>query len=164
MGYQNKLLIYAIILALVTYSVADPGGGGGGGRIGRLFFGRLLFLSGFFLCVCVLVTPEVGLLYSWMVPLHNNVNDGIKNSGGKMCRSTPPPPPHWATFSGVARHQGISGPPFSEILDPPLVLKDILLSRAWRQISNDHYGLGGFGFQKLPPLRLFKSYSPATNM
>ena len=46
------------------------------------------------------------------VPLPNNVNDATtkqKITGKKMCRS-------------LARHR-ISGPPFSQILDPPLVWK-----------------------------------------
>ena len=39
-----------------------------------------------------------------------------------MCRSPPPPPPQLCVFSGLAWHRGICipGPPFSQILDPPL--------------------------------------------
>ena len=48
------------------------------------------------------------------VPLPHNVNDAK--------RVPPPPSPHWTTFSCLARHRGIwiPGPPFSQILDPPL--------------------------------------------
>ena len=68
-----------------TYStVADPGGGGGQkSAAAPLFFGR------FFFFLCVLFTPEVGLV------------------GGRY------PYPHnvrWATFSGLARHRGIGFP------------------------------------------------------
>ena len=89
--------------------MADPGGG----RIGRgpPFFRTILIFSGIFFFFFFFACHPGGRSGRRTVPLPNNVNVGPKNSGGKMCRS--PPPPHWATFSGLAGNLDSQPPLFT---------------------------------------------------
>ena len=112
--WQNNCYDY------VTFVVQWRIQGGGGGRIGRgppppFFSAEFSFWGGFFFFACHPGGRSGGL----MVPLPNNVNDAKKISE-KKCVGVPPPP--LSDFSGLARHRGIwiPGPPFSQILDPPL--------------------------------------------
>ena len=94
------------------YTWSRSGGSrGGGGRIGRgpPFFRTILIFSGFFFFFFFFACHPGGRSGRRTVPLPNNVNVGPKNSGGKMCRS---PPPHWATFSGLAGFFIFPAPPF----------------------------------------------------
>ena len=91
---MNNNKLYSIF----QYSGGSRGGGGGPNRPRPpLLSDDFNFFGLFFFFAC----HPGGRSGRRTVPLPNNVNVGPKNSGGKMCRS-PPPPPHWATFSGLA--------------------------------------------------------------
>ena len=114
---------------LLPLTVADPGGAESAAAPlfsadFFFFFFPSFFLSSFFRGFFFFFACHPGGRSGRrMVPLHNNVNDAKKISEKDVSESPPPPPPQWATFSGLARHRGIwiPGPPFSQILDPPLI-------------------------------------------
>ena len=98
----------AILLCFLQWRI-----GGGGGGIIRAPFG---------VCCCCAFHPR-GLSDRRTIPPPHNVNVAQKRNsgggGGNMSDSPPPPPP---PLNDLAQHRGICipGPPFSQILHPPL--------------------------------------------